>query len=141
VSEFTVSVAVRRQVRARAAGRCEYCLLAEADAYFPHEADHIIAVKHGGRSTFANLAWACFDCNRFKGSDIASLDVVTQALVPLFHPRAHVWLEHFHLAGGEIQPLTPIGRVTVALLKLNLPPRVEVRATLVQTGQYPPGMV
>ena len=116
-------------------------LLAEADAYFPHEADHIIAVKHGGTSTLENLAWACFDCNRFKGSDIASLDVVTQALVPLFHPRVHVWLEHFQLAGGEIRPLTPIGRVTVALLKLNLPPRVEVRATLVQAGRYPPGMV
>jgi HNH endonuclease len=77
---------MRRQVRARAAGRCEYCLLADADTFFPHEADHIIAVKHGGVSTGENLAGACFDCNRFKGSDIASLDVVTQALVPLFHP-------------------------------------------------------
>jgi hypothetical protein len=70
VSEFTVSAAVRRQVRARAAGRCEYCLLAEADAYFPHEADHIIAVKHGGTSTFENSAvvfchsWRLYDTLR-----------------------------------------------------------------------------
>ena len=141
MSELAVSAALRRQVRARAVGRCEYCLLAEADAFFPHEADHIIAVKHGGASTLENLAWACFDCNRFKGSDIASLDAVTQALVPLFHPRTYSWPEHFQLAGGEIRPLTPIGRVTVALLKFNLPQHVEVRATLVQTGRYPRGAV
>lgn len=59
--------------------------------------------------------------------------------MPLFHPRTQVWSAHFQLAGGAIQPLTPIGRVTAALLKFNLPARVEVRATLGQTGRYPGG--
>ena len=102
----------------------------EDDAFFPHEPDHIIAVKHGGMSTLENLAWACFDCNRFKGSDIASLDAVSGGLIPLFNPRIHSWHEHFQLVGAQILPLTPIGRVTTALLKFNLPQRVEVRETL-----------
>jgi hypothetical protein len=67
----------------------------EEDAFFPYEPDHIIAVKHGGMSTLENLAWACFDCNRFKGSDIASLDTVSGDLIPLFNPRIHSWQEHF----------------------------------------------
>lgn len=127
----------RRQVRARAGDCCEYCLLAEDDAFFPHEPDHIIAGKHGGRSTLENLAWACFDCNRFKGSDIASVDTMSGALTPLFNPRQHRWSEHFQLQDAHILPLSPIGRVTATLLKFNLPQRVEVRATLSRTGRYP----
>jgi hypothetical protein len=130
VIKISVPGPLRRRTRERAAGRCEYCLLAEDDAFFPHEPDHIISVKHGGASTMENLAWSCFDCNRFKGSDIASYDAVTQALVPLFHPRKHRWNEHFLLAEGQILPLTSIGRVTAALLKLNLPQRAEVRKIL-----------
>jgi HNH endonuclease len=42
--------------------------------YYPHEADHVIAEKHGGATSADNLAWACFYCNRFKGSDLASVD-------------------------------------------------------------------
>ncbi|HEX7774563.1 MAG TPA: HNH endonuclease signature motif containing protein, partial [Pyrinomonadaceae bacterium] len=52
----------------------------------PHEPDHLIALKHGGQTTFENLALACFVCNRFKGSDIASIDAVTGELVGLFNP-------------------------------------------------------
>ena len=48
MSETYVPAAVRRQVRARAGDRCEYCLLAEDDAFFPREPDHILALKHGG---------------------------------------------------------------------------------------------
>ena len=82
MSESYVPAAVRRQVRERAGDCCEYCLLAAEDAFFPHEPDHILAVKHGGVGTLANLAWACFDCNRFKGSDIASCDVVSTLGLP-----------------------------------------------------------
>ena len=64
MTETYIPAAMRRQVRERANGCCEYCLLAEEDAYFPHEADHIISVKHRGLSVLENLAWSCFDCNR-----------------------------------------------------------------------------
>lgn len=47
---------LRRQVRDRAQGQCEYCRIHEEDVVFPHEADHIIAEKHGGPTTLENLA-------------------------------------------------------------------------------------
>jgi len=57
----TVPERLRRQVRERAQGRCEYCLIHESDMYYPHEADHVIAEKHGGRTSlfFAGMACAC----------------------------------------------------------------------------------
>jgi hypothetical protein len=69
-----ISAALRREVRERARECCEYCLLTESQAFFPHEPDHLIARKHGGKTVAENLALACFDCNRFKGADIASID-------------------------------------------------------------------
>ena len=137
MNEARILASLRREVRERAEERCEYCLLSESQAFFPHEPDHLIALKHGGRSTAANLALACSDCNRFKGSDIASIDAVTGKLVPLFNPRTQKWFAHFRLIGGQIIPLTPTGRVTEQLLRLNLPRRVEIREQLVALGLYP----
>jgi hypothetical protein len=124
-------------VRRRARHRCEYCLLAEEDAFFSHEADHVIAEKHGGVSAPDNLALACFDCNRFKGSDIASLDPESGNLVALYHPRTDRWEDHFRIEDGVLHPLTAVARATERLLKLNLPIRVETRRTLAACGRYP----
>ena len=122
-----ISAALRRQVRERASERCEYCLLLEVKAFFPHEPDHIIAQKHGGQSALNNLALACFDCNRFKGSDIASVDPDTGVITPVFNPRIDRWSGHFQLERGRIIPLTAVGRATERLLRLNLPHRIEIR--------------
>jgi hypothetical protein len=130
-------VALRRLVRERAAFRCEYCLLAEDDAYFPHEPDHVIAAKHGGATEASNLALACFDCNRNKGSDIASIDPDSGSLTPLFNPRTQSWQQHFQAVAGRIATNTPIGRVTVAVLRMNLAVRVEVRGELAGLGRWP----
>lgn len=124
-------------MRERAKGCCEYCLLPEEQAFFPHEPDHIIATKHGGESTANNLALACFDCNRFKGSDIASIDPTSGELTPLFNPRTQEWAQHFRFDGGLINPRTDSGRVTELILKLNLRSRVEVREILAKIGRYP----
>ncbi len=137
MSTSAVSAALRRRVQERASGRCEYCLLAEEDAYFSHEVDHIISEKHGGETSFENLAWACFDCNRFKGSDISSLDPVKKELIRLFNPRTDVWKEHFQESEGHIHAKTVLGSVTERLLKLNLPARVEIRYELTLSGRYP----
>src|SRR5437660_978004 len=72
------------------------------------------------------LALACFDCNRFKGSDVASIDPLSGELTPLFNPRTQKWHEHFTNEGGRIVPRTAVGRVTELVLKLNLQSRVEV---------------
>ena len=133
-----ISAALRRVVRARAGGRCEYCGMQDTEPVFPHEPDHIIAIKHGGPTTSENLAYACFDCNRAKGSDIASIDPGTGALTALYSPRTQRWSEHLRFNGPVIEALTATGRVTVRLLKLNLPIRVAVRDSLMRAGHYPP---
>ena len=137
MKQTRISAALRREVRQRAGERCEYCLLAESNSFFPHEPDHLIAKKHGGETVSENLALACFDCNRFKGSDVASIDVLTGRLVSLFNPRLQRWSEHFRLEGGRIIPFTEVGRVTEVLLRLNLSARVEVRERLAASGEYP----
>lgn len=127
---------LRSRVQRRANGQCEYCRLHSDDGLLPHEPDHIVAVKHRGQTVESNLAWACFVCNRSKGSDIASIDYETGQVVRLFNPRTDRWDQHFRLESGRIVPLSPIGRVTEYLLKLNMPERVEIRRLLIQAGRY-----
>jgi hypothetical protein len=79
-----ISAALRRMVRLRARGQCEYCFMPDEEPTFPHDADHIIALKHGGPTIAENLAYSCFDCNRAKGSDIASLDPIQVSLLRCF---------------------------------------------------------
>jgi len=134
-----VSADLRRLVQARARGRCEYCLIHEDDAHFSHQADHIVAQKHRGATHEDNLAWACYLCNLLKGSGIASVDLDTGQIVPLFNPRRDRWAEHFRLEDGRIVPLTPVGRVTECLLQFNRPQSVQERRWLVEVGRYPGG--
>jgi len=136
VTSARILPALRREVRERARGRCEYCLLPEEQAYFPHEPDHIIATKHGGKSTADNLALACFNCNRFKGSDIASIDPESGEFTRFFDPRTQEWSQHFSIDRGLIKPRTATGRVTELVLKLNLESRVEVREILAKLRRY-----
>jgi hypothetical protein len=100
--------------------------------------EHIIAEKHRGESVAENLALACPYCNRFKGSDIGSVDPETGLLTPFFNPRTQRWQEHFRFDNGAIHPLTAEGRVTAAILQLNLPERIEERRRQFQTGIYQP---
>ena len=43
--------------------------------------DHAFSRKRGGTSEFENLAYACILCNRYKGSDVASINQVTRRQV------------------------------------------------------------
>jgi HNH endonuclease len=118
---------VRKFIRERADGICEYCRISERFTLAVHEVDHIIAVKHGGRTTDENLALCCTLCNRYEGSDIASIDAETGRLTPLFHPRLDRWADHFEFRNGEIMGLTAAGRATIRLLRMNRPARVRER--------------
>ncbi len=60
----------------------------------------------------------------------------TGRLTPFFDPRRHRWAEHFRLDGPRIIPLTPEGRVTVAILQLNHPDRLIERQRLIRAGKY-----
>jgi hypothetical protein len=125
-----IEPAIRELVRSRAAGICEYCPISERLTLAEHEVDHVIAVKHGGQTVVENLALCCAVCNRFKGSDIASIDPETGQLTPLFHPRLDCWDDHYEFRDGEILGLTARGRVTVRLLRMNRPTRVKERQLL-----------
>lgn len=132
-----ISAELRRLVIERAQGCCEYCRMQTADRLLPFAIDHIIAEKHGGATVEDNLCLACYRCNSFKGSDIASADPQTGQAAFLFHPRHQHWEDHFHLNGAVIEPLTPEGRVTVFILRLNLAVQIAQRTALIAEERYP----
>jgi hypothetical protein len=125
-----ISASLRRLVIERAKARCEYCQFPQTASLFAFEMEHIIAEKHDGTTEFENLALACPCCNRFKGSDLGSIDPETQQLTPFFHPRLQQWSDHFRLDHGTIVPLTPEGRVTARILQFNLCERILEREQL-----------
>jgi hypothetical protein len=121
------------------AGRCcEYCHIPQEYDDTPFEIDHIISRKHGGATVAGNLALSCFFCNSFKGSDISGLARGTRKLTPLFNPRRHKWSWHFRWEGPQLLGRTAIGRVTIKVLRINDPFRVELRAGLIEEGLFPP---
>lgn len=136
MSSSSLPSQLRQQVIERAGGRCEYCLVHQDVAIYTHEVDHIIAIKHGGKTRADNLALACLSCNRHKGSDVATIDGKSCQLVPLFNPRRQAWDEHFRLNAARIEGKTQIGQATVRLLKFNDPKRILERQVLMSQGQY-----
>jgi hypothetical protein len=128
--------AVRQVVRQRAERRCEYCHMPEDVSAYAHHVEHIISLKHGGSSGPDNLAWACFQCNVAKGSDVAACDEETGELTPLYDPRTQVWGDHFEMDGACLVGKTPAGRVTVRLLQINHPERIEARHRLMKAGLW-----
>jgi hypothetical protein len=89
--------------------------------------DHIFPRKHHGGDEADNLALACIDCNLHKGTNVAGYDPLTRALTELFHPRRHVWTDHFQWLGVLIIGTTAIGRTTVEVLDPNSADRLELR--------------
>lgn len=131
-----IDASTRRDVRRRAEHRCEYCRKPdEVSLYHPH-VDHIIPPMHGGTDDFSNLAWACFQCNVAKGSNIASYDDVTGALTPLYNPRTQTWGDHFELHDSNIVGKTPVGRVTVRVLQFNSDEQTIMRKRVIAAGRW-----
>jgi len=89
--------------------------------------EHIVSRRHGGAGDPGGLALACDRRNAYKGPNLTSIDPGTSTVVALFSPRADVWSEHFVVRDGHILGLTPTGRATVRLLKMNAARRVELR--------------
>ena len=125
---------VKLLVRRRARFRCEYCHFPERFAELRFQVDHIVARQHAGRTVLENLALACFRCNSHKGTSLSGVDPESAQVVRLFHPRNDIWVEHFAWAGPELLGLTPIGRATVFVLRVNRPDAVLTRASLLEEG-------
>lgn len=87
----------------------------------PSRSIHIVSQKHHGATTLENLALACAICNSFKLDNLSGIDPSTNSIVPLFHPRRNHWNQHFAWKAAELMGLTPEGRATIDILKINLP--------------------
>lgn len=132
----SIPLYLRTEVAKRAGFRCEYCLLPEPYAIYPFEVDHIIAVKHGGKTVSDNLAYSCIRCNRMKGTDLTTLSKDSDEIIRLFNPRIDIWDEHFEVVEGAIYGRTDIGRATTQLLTFNTPERIIGRKLLIEAGEY-----
>ncbi|WP_435020098.1 HNH endonuclease [Tundrisphaera sp. TA3] len=126
---------VRAFIRERAGNRCEYCRLHQVHVAIAHHIEHVIARQHGGDDSLDNLALSCARCNSFKGPNLSGIDPDRGQHVPLFHPRRHVWEEHFAFQAYRLVGLTPIGRATVHVLGMNETRRLELRALLIAAGE------
>jgi HNH endonuclease len=122
---------LRKAVALRANYCCEYCRIADIDSYYGFQIDHIISRKHGGKTLLMNLAYACPDCNRYKGTDLGTYLNNSLNLIRLFHPRLDVWQEHFETDNsGLITAQTDIGSATLKVLSINHPDRIIERKLL-----------
>jgi hypothetical protein len=121
----------------RAFGCCEYCQIPQQFDRLPFHIDHIVAKKHRGPTRAANLCLACFACNNHKGPNVAGIDPLTGAIVPLFNPRRHKWRRHFCWQAAVLHGQTPTGRCTVVVLEINLPDRIAFRQGLMEEGLFP----
>ena len=135
-----VSAALRRQVRARARGLCEYCCFPTRFTNAAFHCEHILPREGGGKTTFDNLAWACPWCNGHKYTKTRARDLQRGHLVPLFNPRRQLWARHFTWSEDFLLIVghTAIGRATVAALHLNRPELLNLRRILRAAGEHPP---
>jgi hypothetical protein len=133
---------LRRQVRERAQGLCEYCLCPADLTSAPFHCEHIQPRNAGGETTLDNLAWSCPSCNGHKYTHTHAIDSQSGRRVPLFHPRRQKWKRHFAWSADflHIVGRTQTGRATVEALQMNRPELVNLRRMLHLIGEHPPEM-
>lgn len=129
MSSTAVSVRLKRAVAERARYCCEYCFSQLRFSPDPFSVEHIIPSSRHGTDDFSNLAFACQGCNNRKYIDIDAIDPVTGETVALYHPRQHIWEEHFRWSDDTIHiiGLSPTGRASVEKLRLNREGVVNLR--------------
>jgi hypothetical protein len=135
-----LSETLRRQVRQRAGNRCEYCMSHQDYVLGQLQVDQIVPVAKGGADAANNLCLACELCNQYKWTRTRGPDPQTAKQVALFNPRRQKWAQHFCWSedGVEVIGLTPCGRATVAVLRLNNSLALTVRRHWVSAGWHPP---
>lgn len=126
-------------VAMRAGHRCEYCRAPEAIFNLPFEVEHIVPTSRDGPDDDSNLALSCRACNLYKADQVSGVEETTGEAVRLFHPRTDRWDDHFRLDMDDaaIRGVTPVGRVTVACLRMNREIQREARRSWIRLGIYP----
>ncbi|MBM4256806.1 MAG: HNH endonuclease [Deltaproteobacteria bacterium] len=128
---------LRRLVRRRAAGRCEYCQLSQQGQEATFHVDHIVPVTADGPTSAENLALACVSCSLRKAARQTAKDPDTGHEVRLFNPRQDRWHEHFRWKGVVIVGQTAIGQATIAALDPNRPVIRAIREEEIARGRHP----
>lgn len=135
-----VKVQDRRTVIERARRRCEYCRTPQSHSSTSLSMEHIVPRIKDGPTTLANLALSCQGCNNFKGTKTSGPDPISGQSAPLYNPREQTWYTHFAWSADTtlVLGLTPTGRATVELLRLNREGVVNLRAVLHSFALHPP---
>ncbi len=114
-------------VAKRADFRCEYCLLPDRDTLIRFHIEHIRSVKHGGSNELENLAYACPDCNYYKGTDLGTFLHDHENIIRFFNPRIDNWFDHFESIEGVLHSKTDIGTATIKIFQINQFDRIQIR--------------
>ena len=135
-----IPVAIQRAILELSKGYCEYCVSPYnfSTDFFHYE--HIIPLSLNGKTELENLARSCGICNNNKSDKIKHTDPLTKQIVRLYHPRQDVWADHFQWSDDNLHlvGITPIGRATIELLKLNRINAVHLRKLLKMADLHPP---
>jgi hypothetical protein len=132
-----IPVFLRKLVIRRAKSHCEYCRLSQKGQEATFHIDHIKPVASGGETIAENLALACVSCSLRKGAKEKAIDPENKKEVLLFHPRLDDWNKHFEWDGVLLKGLTPKGRATAELLKLNRRVILAIREEEILLGRHP----
>ena len=117
----------------RAKHRCEYCRVYARHSFLSFHIEHIISLKHGGKSDADNLAYACPLCNINKGTDIATIIDSHNDPIRFFNPRIDVWNDHFNVEpSGFLDAKSKVGEATIKILGLNHPDSIIERQVMIQ---------
>ena len=129
--------ALTQLIHERADYCCEYCQACQKVVGQPMHMEHI---DPAGGDYPDNLCLACASCNLSKAKVTRAPDPQNGEVVSLFNPRNQNWREHFvWIDGGlRIQGLTPIGRATIARLKMNQERFVIARSWWIKAKCHPP---
>jgi len=134
-----ISPPLRRQVMLLDGHRCAYCR-SPIVIGIPMVIEHIVPIVAGGLTAMDNLCLSCYRCNEFKGARQTAPDPDDGQVILLFHPRRQRWNEHFawDQENINVRGITPHGRATVELLKLNSDWIVQARRLWIIAGVHPP---
>ncbi len=129
--------ATGRLVHERASFCCEYC---QTSQHVTGQAMHIEHIDPNGGDRPDNLCLSCPNCNLSKAAATEAPDPQTGQMQPLFNPRRQPWPDHFEWDASRTRVIgkTPVGRATVARLKMNIDRIVVARIIWVRAGEHPP---
>ena len=135
-----IPVAIQIVVIELSKGYCEYRILPSNFSTDFFHFEHILPITLNGKTELENLARSCGIWNNNKSNSIQHIDPLTKQIVRLYHPRQDIWSEHFQWSDDDLHifGITPIGRATINLLKLNRTNAVNLRKLLKIADLHPP---